>query len=260
MDGPTTIDDAPPLPPAAVPVSLRTVYEESCHAQGCRPNTSLLRLLPGPGAESELRSIDLGSNFVGVVGVRAVLDVVRAAPCLEHLSLRDNYLDNAAAAEVIRSIDGHPSLRSVDLSHNPVSQAAGRLLLPLLRRNAALRSVALGGTLVTGALAAAVHRLAEANAALPPPPPPDPAAQATAAPRRSYRGRRGLPPATAPAIIPQPPQDKTCHRAGDEDGVESPTAAIDADPADVLLAFAVDREVGQGACPYLATLLGAFDT
>eukprot|EP00755_Sulcionema_specki_P006569 Sspe_Gene.35807::Locus_17339_Transcript_1_1_Confidence_1.000_Length_1122::g.35807::m.35807 len=148
-------------------LSLREVYERSCDSNACRRNTSLMALLPdSPSASATLTSLDLSLNFVGRLGLRPVISVIKCAPMLRHLSVADNFLDNSAISEVLSAIDGLPNLTSLDISRNPVSQSGGKHLNSILRNNASIGEVQLEGTLINPALKAAILRKAAENRAL----------------------------------------------------------------------------------------------
>eukprot|EP01065_Artemidia_motanka_P040576 TRINITY_DN5107_c5_g1_i1.p1 TRINITY_DN5107_c5_g1~~TRINITY_DN5107_c5_g1_i1.p1 ORF type:complete len:264 (+),score=52.13 TRINITY_DN5107_c5_g1_i1:58-849(+) len=219
--------------------SLREVYEASCERHGCKANTAVVRLLPADwSARHRLHRLDLSLNFIGRVGLRPVLDVVRRSPQLQHLSLADNFLDNSAVAEVLATVDGHPSLRTLDLSRNPVSQAAGKLLSSLVRNNANISSVIVDDTLISPALKASILRKAAANYAL------------SEEEERELRRRQ--------AAVREAQRLQQIRRQRRQ-GYTRPRLADGADPIDTLLAFSADHDPGGSEHAALATLLSCFE-
>lgn len=144
--------------------SLQEVYVQQCELLRCKKNSYLLKVLPAaPNSFDALVSLDLSLNFVGRVGLRAVLEVIRVAQKLEHLTLADNWIDNQSIREVISVISGLPQLHYLDLSRNPISHTAGRLLSEYVGNNPGVYSVVLAGTLINPALIRIIQQKAEAN-------------------------------------------------------------------------------------------------
>eukprot|EP01060_Flectonema_neradi_P010888 TRINITY_DN17973_c0_g1_i1.p1 TRINITY_DN17973_c0_g1~~TRINITY_DN17973_c0_g1_i1.p1 ORF type:complete len:266 (+),score=24.86 TRINITY_DN17973_c0_g1_i1:80-877(+) len=150
-------DPVPAAPAEYAGMSLRSIYAASCDANGCRKNTSLLRMLPSTTEEaSSLKSLDLSLNFVGKIGIRPVLDVVRNASCLENLNISDNFLDNSSISELVATVDGLTQLTSIDLSKNPISQTGGKLINTLARNNSNIQNINVSGTLINPALKSSI--------------------------------------------------------------------------------------------------------
>eukprot|EP00667_Euglena_gracilis_P001980 EG_transcript_1977 len=137
--------------------SLRAMYAAKCDALQCKKNSALLRDLPDvPGAQDDLRELDLGANFLGPKGLLPVLEVVRECRNLTTLSLRDNQLTNQSVLDLCDVALYHPSLRSLDLSHNPITLSAGKALLDLVTTNPRITHVGLEHTNVRPAVAKSV--------------------------------------------------------------------------------------------------------
>ena len=58
--------------------TLATIYIDACKANGCKPNSRLVKMFSSQAmAENSLQEIDLNLNFVGRIGFRAILKVVK---------------------------------------------------------------------------------------------------------------------------------------------------------------------------------------
>eukprot|EP00667_Euglena_gracilis_P013617 EG_transcript_14048 len=144
--------------------SPQEVYAAHCEALGCKKNSYLLKALPAlPNSFSSLVTLDLSLNFVGRVGLRAVLAVVSQAHSLERLGLADNWLDNQLVRELASAVAELPKLHYLDLSRNPISHTGGRILSDLVHRCPGIYAIQLEGTLINPALVRIVQRRAEAN-------------------------------------------------------------------------------------------------
>ena len=119
-------------------------------------------------ASQDLEVLDLSLNFVGRLGLRPVLDVVRCCRSLSSLNFADNFLDNSSVVEIIGAVDGCTTVRELNLSRNPISQSGGKHLNSLVRNNANIVSVSLQDTLINPALQASILHKAHANSLLTP--------------------------------------------------------------------------------------------
>eukprot|EP00906_Rhabdomonas_costata_P019957 RCo029031 len=147
-------------------ISLQQLYIKACEEMRCKKNSFLLGVLPStPGDFGRLTELDLSLNFVGRVGLRAVLLVVQRAPALTRLCLADNWLNNDSVKELVAAVSGMPQLRHLDLSRNPISHAAGKLLSELVTRTPSLVYLGLEGTLIGPAVLREIAARLQANAA-----------------------------------------------------------------------------------------------
>lgn len=145
--------------------SLRDVYFQACAECGVRPNSGLLQVLPNTSAD-RVRSLDLGSNYIGPKGIRPLLYVLEENQGqLEALSLSSNSLENGEVQELVEVLCGEAGSRlmHLDLSNNPVSHAGGQALLRLVTANPQLTSVTLSGTLISPKLLETVMLKAKEN-------------------------------------------------------------------------------------------------
>ncbi|GAM24530.1 hypothetical protein SAMD00019534_077050 [Acytostelium subglobosum LB1] len=96
--------------------------------------------------DTTLIRVGLGSNCIGPIGAKAVVDAVMSHPTLLSLNLGfnkstfvlgalNNVLEDGGAQEVARLIVGNKTLRSIDLTHNGITQKGIRLLIDTLKQN-----------------------------------------------------------------------------------------------------------------------------
>ena len=113
-----------------------------------------------------LPEFDLSLNFVGRLGLRPVLDVVRCSTGVQRLSFADNFLDNSSVIEISNAIDGIQSITALNMACNPISQSGAKTLNSLLRNNANIVDIQLSNTLINPALKASIQQKALANSQL----------------------------------------------------------------------------------------------
>eukprot|EP01012_Entosiphon_sulcatum_P035930 TRINITY_DN4569_c0_g1_i1.p1 TRINITY_DN4569_c0_g1~~TRINITY_DN4569_c0_g1_i1.p1 ORF type:complete len:317 (+),score=48.06 TRINITY_DN4569_c0_g1_i1:45-995(+) len=145
--------------------SLRSVYEQQCDSLQCKKNSNLVKYLSGLDFAA-LTELDLNLNFVGRIGVRAVLGVAKAAPNLWKLCLSDNFLTNDSVKEIVRVLNGHPGLQYLDLSRNPISHVAAKALSSFISDNPKVHTVILSDTLITPAMLRTIQGKLEGRAAI----------------------------------------------------------------------------------------------
>eukprot|EP00996_Jenningsia_fusiforme_P000099 NODE_1062_length_1730_cov_27.175491_g938_i0.p1 GENE.NODE_1062_length_1730_cov_27.175491_g938_i0~~NODE_1062_length_1730_cov_27.175491_g938_i0.p1 ORF type:complete len:405 (-),score=50.09 NODE_1062_length_1730_cov_27.175491_g938_i0:266-1480(-) len=134
-------------------LSLRSIYLRECKRFRCKANSYLLKTLSETASSFDtLQSLDLSLNFVGRVGLRPVLAIIRLAPGLKWLSLADNWLNNESARELVDALYDHRGVSHLDLSRNPISHSAGKMLSDYASHNPAISTILLEGTLVNPAL------------------------------------------------------------------------------------------------------------
>eukprot|EP01006_Ploeotia_vitrea_P036527 TRINITY_DN66028_c6_g7_i1.p1 TRINITY_DN66028_c6_g7~~TRINITY_DN66028_c6_g7_i1.p1 ORF type:complete len:772 (+),score=183.55 TRINITY_DN66028_c6_g7_i1:32-2347(+) len=151
-------------PPNSYGRSLHGIYIDKCEQYHCKKNSYLLKTLPSqPNVFDSLRELDLNLNFVGRVGVRAVVEVVRVSPNIQKLCLADNFLNNDSVKELAAALMHHESLSYLDLSRNPISHVAGKILSDFCSKNAKVHHVLLEDTLINPALVRIIENKARLN-------------------------------------------------------------------------------------------------
>eukprot|EP00670_Eutreptiella_braarudii_P009478 CAMPEP_0174307378 /NCGR_PEP_ID=MMETSP0810-20121108/1080_1 /TAXON_ID=73025 ORGANISM="Eutreptiella gymnastica-like, Strain CCMP1594" /NCGR_SAMPLE_ID=MMETSP0810 /ASSEMBLY_ACC=CAM_ASM_000659 /LENGTH=599 /DNA_ID=CAMNT_0015414411 /DNA_START=63 /DNA_END=1862 /DNA_ORIENTATION=+ len=140
--------------------SPREVYATKCNAHRCNKNSQLMKSLPDSHQWDLLTELDLNLNFVGRVGIRPVLEVVKLSPNVRKLCLADNFLNNESVKDIVTALVRHPSLGHLDLSRNPISHAAGKMLSHFAVDSQALHTVLLEETLINPALIRIIQKKA----------------------------------------------------------------------------------------------------
>eukprot|EP01006_Ploeotia_vitrea_P013480 TRINITY_DN3525_c0_g1_i1.p1 TRINITY_DN3525_c0_g1~~TRINITY_DN3525_c0_g1_i1.p1 ORF type:complete len:607 (-),score=61.01 TRINITY_DN3525_c0_g1_i1:123-1943(-) len=141
--------------------SLRDIYCQQCDKLKCKRNSNLLKMLPAD--RYSLRELDLNLNFVGRVGVKAVLQVALAAPKLQKLCIADNFLSNDCVRHLTNTLSTHPSLHYLDLSANPISHVSGKALNEFVTNNVNIFSIVLKDTLINPALIKMINKKGQHN-------------------------------------------------------------------------------------------------
>uniref|UniRef100_A0A7S1QIS6 Uncharacterized protein n=1 Tax=Neobodo designis TaxID=312471 RepID=A0A7S1QIS6_NEODS len=125
------------------------VYRAYCTTLNIKPNSGLLKSLPSePGKHCS--SINLDLNYIGVRGVRPLIEILKLNRGLTLLNLKDNNLENAEVRQIVSVLmgDAGRSITHLDLSNNPISLAGGSAIMDLVARQPTLRTVVLKGTLI----------------------------------------------------------------------------------------------------------------
>jgi hypothetical protein len=136
------------------------VYKAYCSALAIKPNSGLLKTLPSePGKHCSTINLDL--NYIGVRGVRPLIEILKLNRGLTLLNLKDNNLENAEVRQIVNVLMGEPgnTITHLDLSNNPISLAGGSAIMDLVARQPSLRTVVLRGTLIQ---AKVVEKITEA--------------------------------------------------------------------------------------------------
>eukprot|EP00906_Rhabdomonas_costata_P007427 RCo010634 len=183
--------------------TLREVYVGLCEKLRIRKNAHVLKLLPDDFVK--LEEIDLSNTYVGRVGIKPVLEMMRWCPNVKKLGAADNFLSNESIIDLVTLLADHEGLNYLDLRRNPISHAAGKALSKFVSTKATIYGVLLQGTLINPALVRIIEKKAEVNksrasggfsaadsaaVAAPPPPLPD----------RSEATKKAAPKETLPAL------------------------------------------------------------
>lgn len=130
--------------------AVAEVYREACRIHGVIPSPALVRELSYDEA-TFFPTLDLSNIYVGVKGLRAVLDLLEYnGHHLISLSVSNNSLESDDIAElcaVLKGVAG-TNLVHLDLSFNPVAAAAGRVLKDLVATLRCLQTLNTKGTLL----------------------------------------------------------------------------------------------------------------
>jgi hypothetical protein len=157
-----------PIPSEGVPhidttgKSHLEVYKAYCNALNIKPNSGLLKSLPHEVGK-HCTAINLDLNYIGVRGVRPLIEILKLNRGLTLLNLKDNNLENAEVRQIVNVLmgDAGACIGYLDLSNNPISLAGGSAIMDLVARQPTLRTVVLKGTLIQ---AKVVEKIVEAAA------------------------------------------------------------------------------------------------
>lgn len=140
------------------------MYESACADLAIRSNSWLLqRFREAAKAQSRNQTLDLSLNFVGRVGILAVMGVVCRTPYFTHIILRNNYINSASLIQLTRIMECATHLRGLDLRDNPISQLGGRALAEFVTRQRNIVEVQLDGTGINPALRRRIASIIESN-------------------------------------------------------------------------------------------------
>lgn len=137
-----------PIPPPET--RIEKVYLLACRFHGVTANSALARQL-AEGKENYVTTLDLSSNYVGVKGLKPVLELLSFnGSHLISLSLCNNNLESEDVVEVCQALEGSAgeNLAHLDLSFNPVTPSSFEALQKLCRQLSNLESLLLKATLL----------------------------------------------------------------------------------------------------------------
>eukprot|EP01065_Artemidia_motanka_P027296 TRINITY_DN32519_c0_g1_i1.p1 TRINITY_DN32519_c0_g1~~TRINITY_DN32519_c0_g1_i1.p1 ORF type:complete len:478 (+),score=190.15 TRINITY_DN32519_c0_g1_i1:62-1435(+) len=144
--------------------SNRKLYTDACSTMAIRRNCELTESLSERQDAFGVRDLELGSNYLGAEGVRALFHLIQANKALVHVGLRGQGVTDQCASDLISILRSHPRVSSVDFRDNPnITHASSAQLLSLVRENKMVTALQLTGTRVPQAVRRMVERLAEAN-------------------------------------------------------------------------------------------------
>ncbi|KAG5471339.1 hypothetical protein LSCM1_01419 [Leishmania martiniquensis] len=126
------------------------VYCQACLCHGVNPNLSLLHDLSISSADY-FATLDLSSNYVGVKGLRPVLDLLQYnGEHLVSLSMCNNSLESGDVRDLCFILRGPPgkNLVHLDLSYNPFTNSAFPVLKELVASLTNLERLVMKGTLL----------------------------------------------------------------------------------------------------------------
>eukprot|EP00756_Hemistasia_phaeocysticola_P031749 Hpha_TRINITY_DN16374_c3_g2::TRINITY_DN16374_c3_g2_i1::g.61958::m.61958/K04739/PRKAR; cAMP-dependent protein kinase regulator len=126
-------------------MALAGLYRRRCEELKLKPNANLLAALPSEG--SELVKLDLSDNLVGGAGLKALLEVIRHAPNLQHLRLKANNLTSPAAKDLAETLKSSSKLSLLDVRSNDI-RLAGAELLDLVKANRRIEEMLLEDTFI----------------------------------------------------------------------------------------------------------------
>ena len=128
-------------------INLLEVYVHCCEMCQCKPNSSILKYLPDhPEYFFNVKEINLGSNYLGHTGFKAVVSFLSYLPNLAILQLSDMCLDNTDISILCLSLKFH-KIRTLNLSNNPaITLPSVKPLLSLLKSNKNIKNVILSGS------------------------------------------------------------------------------------------------------------------
>uniref|UniRef100_A0A7S1NET5 Uncharacterized protein n=1 Tax=Eutreptiella gymnastica TaxID=73025 RepID=A0A7S1NET5_9EUGL len=188
--------------------SPRELYALKCVENGCKKNSLLMKSLPSLARWDLLTELDLNLNFVGSLGIRPVLEVVRRSPNVSKLCLADNFLTNDSVKDIVTQLMNHPKLSHLDLRKNPISHAGGKMLSQFATESPALHTVLLDDTLINPALVRIIQKKATEKLA-------DCGAATREYTADAVHGAAPLPPVLAPQVTFSPaapqPRDAVQH-------------------------------------------------
>ncbi|KAG5495840.1 hypothetical protein JIQ42_02710 [Leishmania sp. Namibia] len=126
------------------------VYRQACRCYGVNPNSSLMHDLSITGADY-FAALDLSSNYVGVMGLKPVLDLLQYnGERLVSLSVCNNSLESDDVRDLCCALRGPAgrNLVHLDLSYNPFTNSAFPYLKELVSSLACIETLVMKGTLL----------------------------------------------------------------------------------------------------------------
>ena len=140
-----------------------------CHRAGIKRNSLLSTELSDVSDRFDLKMLDLGQNYLGKEGVRAVLAVACANQLIEHIGLSGQGVDDACLSEIIKVLRDHPRITSVDLSMNPgITNASATGIFSLLKDNTMLCEMNVEGCSIAAAFKRKMKQFTDRNTGLEP--------------------------------------------------------------------------------------------
>ncbi|KAG5471659.1 hypothetical protein LSCM4_03211 [Leishmania orientalis] len=130
--------------------SVAEVYRQACRCYGVNPNSSLMHNLSITGADY-FATLDLSSNYVGVMGLKPVLDLLQYnGERLVSLSVCNNSLESDDVRDLCCALRGPAgrNLVHLDLSYNPFTNSAFPYLKELVSSLACIETLVMKGTLL----------------------------------------------------------------------------------------------------------------
>eukprot|EP01063_Lacrimia_lanifica_P015971 TRINITY_DN22609_c0_g1_i1.p1 TRINITY_DN22609_c0_g1~~TRINITY_DN22609_c0_g1_i1.p1 ORF type:complete len:375 (+),score=125.46 TRINITY_DN22609_c0_g1_i1:99-1223(+) len=149
--------------------SPHEVYRQACDAVGCKPNPELLKQLPQRSGADDgwgaVRQLNCAANFLGALGLDALLPVLRTCWAVTHVKLSNNGLRNPSALKLLAvAQEACPSLVSLDLSQNKhLSLAVGTAAIKLAKAKRTLTHLCLAKTGVSGHMQGKLEMILTAN-------------------------------------------------------------------------------------------------
>ena len=117
-------------------LDLHGVYSRQCKALGIKMNTTIAKMIPkGEDSYKQLSELDVSNNYLGDVGVRALLEVIRLSSNLQTVGLNNSGVSDSTIILMCAVLVDHPTIVSVDLSDNKITQESVSLIKSLLRNN-----------------------------------------------------------------------------------------------------------------------------
>eukprot|EP01006_Ploeotia_vitrea_P006151 TRINITY_DN12407_c0_g1_i1.p1 TRINITY_DN12407_c0_g1~~TRINITY_DN12407_c0_g1_i1.p1 ORF type:complete len:629 (-),score=87.33 TRINITY_DN12407_c0_g1_i1:87-1973(-) len=151
--------------------TLKEMYIKNCNQMRVKPNSAVLRLLPGTPVHGDIvcnvHELNLGLNLLGDNGLQAFLPMLTHFPRLHTLGLADNGIRNAGIKELVDHVKDHPTLTSLDVSNNRITRAGGKCLLELLSLNRRIKNISLDNTQLEEAMQAKIYSIAHGRVPLP---------------------------------------------------------------------------------------------
>jgi Ran GTPase-activating protein (RanGAP) involved in mRNA processing and transport len=95
------------------------------------------------GKGGGLNLLSLAGCGIGDVGAKALGAMLATNTCLQHLSIRQNFIRDAGADLIFRGLQKNRGLTWIDMSRNLITAQGVRLVAVLLSRNALLRTLVL---------------------------------------------------------------------------------------------------------------------
>ncbi|KAG5472016.1 hypothetical protein CUR178_02682 [Leishmania enriettii] len=126
------------------------VYREACRFYGVNPNSTLMHDLSITGVDY-FATLDLSSNYVGVMGLKPVLDLLQYnGDRLVSLSVCNNSLESEDVRDLCCALGGAAgrNLVHLDLSYNPFTNSAFPYLKELVSSLACIETLVMKGTLL----------------------------------------------------------------------------------------------------------------
>ncbi|CAG9579288.1 Leucine_Rich_repeat_-_putative [Leishmania major strain Friedlin] len=127
------------------------VYRQACRCHGVSPNLSVVRELSGSDADY-FATLNLSSNYVGVEGLRPVLDLLQYnGEHLISLSVCNNDLESDDVNDLCGILRGPAgtNLVHLDVSYNPFTNATFPALKELVSSLACIETLVMKGTLLS---------------------------------------------------------------------------------------------------------------
>ena len=138
----SVVTHSPPVSPL-YSQSYLDVYTLACKNYNCRPNSALTKIFAG---ERSIEVLDLSSNLLGTLGLRALADVLRRNISITELLLSNNDIRSESLGFLLSALSTDKVITKLDLSNNPLGPASAKSIRGLVNNNTVIQQLRLQNT------------------------------------------------------------------------------------------------------------------